>query len=115
MRLGAYKCEIKRKSKASQIYGTLKIEERHRHRYEFNNNYREQLEQAGLLISGASEDDSLVEIVELKDHPWFVAVQFHPEFTSSPRDGHPLFSGYIRAAREHHEGASTKQQQVATK
>jgi CTP synthase len=115
MRLGGQPCKLETGSRARHHYGKDVIIERHRHRYEFNNNYREQLEQAGLLISGASEDDSLVEIVELKDHPWFVAVQFHPEFTSSPRDGHPLFSGYIRAAREHHEGASNKQQQVATK
>ena len=115
MRLGGQPCKLEKGSRARHLYGKDVIIERHRHRYEFNNNYREQLEQAGLLISGASEDDSLVEIVELKDHPWFVAVQFHPEFTSSPRDGHPLFSGYISAAREHHEDASNKQQQVATK
>lgn len=115
MRLGGQPCKLETGSRVRHLYGKDVIIERHRHRYEFNNNYRERLEQAGLLISGASQDDSLVEIVELKDHPWFVAVQFHPEFTSSPRDGHPLFSGYIRAAREHHEGASNKQQQVATK
>jgi len=72
--------------------------ERHRHRYEFNNNYLEQLEKKGLVFSGRSSDD-LMEIVELPDHPFFIATQFHPEFTSSPRDGHPLFTGFIKAAR----------------
>jgi CTP synthase len=74
------------------------IQERHRHRYEFNNTYLEPMRAAGMRISGLSAD-GLVEIVELANHPWFVAVQFHPEFTSTPRDGHPLFSGFIRAAR----------------
>jgi len=75
------------------------VRERHRHRYEFNNNYRDLLTGKGLVIAGTSADDKLVEIIELRDHPWFVGVQFHPEFTSNPRDGHPLFSGYIEAAR----------------
>ncbi|MBE9516629.1 MAG: CTP synthase [Proteobacteria bacterium] len=110
MRLGGQACKLEKGSRVRHLYGKDVIVERHRHRYEFNNNYRETLEQAGLSISGTSEDGSLVEIIELKDHPWFVAVQFHPEFTSSPRDGHPLFSGYVQAAREHHEAASNKQQ-----
>ena len=76
--------------------------ERHRHRYEFNNNYHEDMAQAGLVFSGRSAD-GLVEIVELPDHPWFLACQFHPEFTSTPRDGHPLFSGFVSAARAYHE------------
>ena len=87
------------------------IVERHRHRYEFNNNYREVLEKAGLTIAGTSEDGSLVEVVEIKGHPWFVACQFHPEFTSRPRDGHPLFIGFVRAARAQHE---LEKQEVAT-
>jgi CTP synthase len=74
--------------------------ERHRHRYEFNNGYRDRYTQAGFRFSGLSKDD-LVEIVELPGHPWFVATQFHPEFTSTPRDGHPLFTGFVRAARQH--------------
>jgi CTP synthase len=76
------------------------VRERHRHRYEFNNKYRDRYTQAGFRFSGLSKDD-LVEIIELPGHPWFVATQFHPEFTSSPRDGHPLFAGFVKAARQH--------------
>ncbi len=101
MRLGAQACRLKAGSLARQMYGEDVIRERHRHRYEFNNLYRQQLEDAGLVISGKSMDDLLVEIVEIADHPWFLACQFHPEFTSTPRDGHPLFIGFIRAAREY--------------
>lgn len=97
MRLGLCPCELKPGSLASEHYGTKLIKERHRHRYEFNNKYREQLEQAGLVISGTSPDGELVEIVELKDHPWFLAVQFHPEFTSRPNRPHPLFEGFVQA------------------
>ena len=85
-------------SKAREIYGKPEIIERHRHRYEFNNNYKTQLEQAGLLFSGMSQDNSLAEMIEIPGHPWFVACQFHPEFTSTPRHGHPLFEGFINAA-----------------
>jgi CTP synthase len=81
------------------MYGEDVIVERHRHRYEFNNQYRERLQEKGLVIAGTSFDDLLVEIIEVPRHPWFVGVQFHPEFTSTPRDGHPLFKGYITAAR----------------
>ena len=88
-------------SKARAIYGRNDIVERHRHRYEVNNRYLDQLRQAGLQIGGWSSDHSLVEVVELADHPWFIACQFHPEFTSTPRDGHPLFAGYIKAALAH--------------
>jgi len=98
MRLGGQKCHLVADSKSREIYGSDTIVERHRHRYEFNNLLRSQLVDAGLVIAGTSDDD-LVEIVEIADHPWFVGVQFHPEFTSSPRDGHPLFSSYIQAAR----------------
>jgi CTP synthase len=98
MRLGGQTCRLVPASRAQQIYGSDTIVERHRHRYEFNNNYRDALETAGLRISGVSVDGRLVEIVELADHPWFVACQFHPEFTSTPRDGHPLFQSYVRAA-----------------
>ncbi len=100
MRLGAQECVLTEGSMARETYGQETILERHRHRYEFNNNYLEQLQAAGLQFAGLSPD-GLVEIVELKDHPWFLACQFHPEFTSTPRDGHPLFTGFIRAAREH--------------
>ncbi|QQD19284.1 CTP synthase [Spongiibacter nanhainus] len=98
MRLGAQACHLVEGSSARGIYGAETIMERHRHRYEVNNNYVEQLQQAGLRIGGWSGDNSLVEVVEVADHPWFVACQFHPEFTSDPRDGHPLFTGFIEAA-----------------
>ncbi|TCK06950.1 CTP synthase [Marinobacterium mangrovicola] len=100
MRLGAQICHLKPGSKVADAYGRIDIKERHRHRYEFNNNYTQRLEEAGLLISGRSEDGELVEVVEVPDHPWFVACQFHPEFTSTPRDGHGLFTGFIKAALE---------------
>ena len=98
MRLGGQTCHLAEGSKARAVYGQERIVERHRHRYEFNNCLRDQLTEAGLIIGGVSDDD-LVEMVEIADHPWFVGVQFHPEFTSSPRDGHPLFTSYIEAAR----------------
>lgn len=85
-------------SKAREVYEADVIVERHRHRYEVNNNYVDQLQKAGLKIGGWSADDNLVEMVEIEDHPWFVACQFHPEFTSTPRDGHKLFTSYIQAA-----------------
>ena len=101
MRLGGQVCRLEPGSKAREAYGSDEIVERHRHRFEVNNQFVEQLEQAGLVISGKSVDSSLVEMVELADHPWFVACQFHPEFTSTPRDGHPLFTGFVNAALEH--------------
>ena len=104
MRLGAQKINLEPGSLAADTYGAESIEERHRHRYEVNNNYREVLAKAGLRFSGLSVDD-LVEVVELPDHPWFLASQFHPEFTSNPRDGHPLFKSYISAARRYREGS----------
>ena len=102
MRLGAYPCTIKPDSLAAQIYGTTKISERHRHRYEVNNEYREQLEQGGLVLCGVSPDERLVEMVELPGHPHFVGCQFHPEFKSKPHLPHPLFTSFVRAAVEHH-------------
>ncbi len=99
MRLGAQSCSLLPGSRVHEIYGADEISERHRHRYEFNNHYREQLASNGLIFSGESEQDQLVEIVELADHPWFIGCQFHPEFNSTPRDGHPLFTGFIAAAR----------------
>jgi CTP synthase len=98
MRLGAQDVELGEGTLARTLYGADLIRERHRHRYEFNNNYLEQYRKAGLKFSGFSRD-GLVEIIELPEHPWFVATQFHPEFTSNPRDGHPLFTGFIKAAR----------------
>jgi len=104
MRLGSQECRLKHGSLARETYGAEIIRERHRHRYEFNNYYRQQLEDLGLVFSGKSIDDLLVEIVELPDHPWFLACQFHPEFNSTPRDGHPLFEGFVRAARVYKAG-----------
>jgi CTP synthase len=100
MRLGAQESRIRPGTLARAVYGRDSIHERHRHRYEFNNNYLERMQKAGFAFSAFSED-GLVEIVELPSHPWFLGVQFHPEFTSNPRDGHPLFTGFVRAAREH--------------
>jgi len=102
MRLGGQECRLKPNTHAREIYDTDIIVERHRHRYEFNNRYLEQLEQAGLVFGGMSIDETLVEVIELADHPWFIACQFHPEFTSTPRKGHPLFTSYIEAALKHH-------------
>jgi len=101
MRLGGQECQLDEGSLAKKLYQQDVILERHRHRYEFNNQYLDVLREAGLRFSGTSMDGKLVEIVEIPDHPWFVACQFHPEFTSTPRDGHPLFSGFIRAARDY--------------
>jgi CTP synthase len=103
MRLGGQECKLKSGSLAASVYGKERVVERHRHRYEFNNRYLKVLEDAGLVISGTSLDDSLVEVVEIENHPWFLACQFHPEFTSTPRDGHPLFTGFIRAAIARHD------------
>jgi CTP synthase len=101
MRLGAYPCAVQEGSLAYKIYGQKRISERHRHRYEFNNDYRQRLTEKGLILSGLSPDQTLVEIIELSDHPWFIGVQFHPEFKSRPFDCHPLFTGFIRAAHQH--------------
>ncbi len=104
MRLGAQKCRLQADTLAHRLYQKDVITERHRHRYEFNNKYLEQLEKAGLVFSGKSMDGRLVEFVEIADHPWFLACQFHPEFTSTPRKGHPLFSGFVEAAAEYKKG-----------
>ena len=104
MRLGGYPCRLTAGSLARELYGKDTIVERHRHRYEFNNQYRDLLADRGLLLSGVSVDGKLVEVVEIADHPWFLGCQFHPEFTSTPRDGHPLFTGYIQAAHAYHRG-----------
>jgi CTP synthase len=98
MRLGSQNCNLKANTKAREIYGSDIVSERHRHRYEVNNNFVAQLEEAGLKISGLSADNQLVEMIEIPTHPWFVAGQFHPEFNSTPRDGHPLFQGFVAAA-----------------
>ena len=98
MRLGSQECLLSGNSLTSSLYGQNTIFERHRHRYEVNNYYVEQIESAGLNIAGKSKDKNLVEVIEINEHPWFVGCQFHPEFTSNPRDGHPLFKGFIEAA-----------------
>ncbi|REL25772.1 CTP synthase [Thalassotalea euphylliae] len=103
MRLGSQLCHLVKGTKTCDVYGSETIYERHRHRYEVNNNYREQLSEAGLVFSGLSADKKLVEVIENKDHPWFIAGQFHPEFNSTPRDGHPLFEGFIAAAFNFHK------------
>jgi len=98
MRLGAWPCALRPDSRAAEAYGVERISERHRHRYEVNNHYRAQLEARGLLPSGISPDGKLVEIVELRDHPWFLGCQFHPEFKSQPVAPHPLFRAFLGAA-----------------
>lgn len=100
MRLGSYVCLLAEGSLAAKIYGESEVTERHRHRYEFNNNYKQVLEDAGLRFSGMSKDQNLVEMIEIPGHPWFVALQSHPEFRSTPRHGHPLFEGFINAANK---------------
>jgi CTP synthase len=103
MRLGAQPCSVRKGTLAHKIYGRDTVAERHRHRYEVNNHYVPRLEAAGLTISAKTQSEDLTEIAELADHPWFVGVQFHPEFTSTPREGHPLFRSFIKAALEQHK------------
>ncbi len=108
MRLGSYPCRLKTGTRAAEAYGTLEITERHRHRWEINNKYREQLEQAGMVISGMSPDGRLVEMIELPKHPYFVGCQFHPEFKSRPGAPHPLFARFVKAALEFQDRAARK-------
>ncbi len=103
MRLGGQQCQLVEGSRVGELYSKDVIIERHRHRYEFNNRYKSQLQDAGMNFTGMSMDGQLVEIIELADHPWFVACQFHPEFTSTPRDGHPLFTGFVAAASRYRD------------
>ena len=110
MRLGGQTCHLKPDSLVQRLYGMDRIVERHRHRYEFNNRYRDKLEAAGLSIVGTSADNRLVEIITLEDHPWFIGCQFHPEFTSTPRDGHPLFTDFILAAANTRRTAGKQRQ-----
>jgi CTP synthase len=100
MRLGLYPCLLQKGTKAASAYGSARIDERHRHRFEFNNSYRDSFAEHGMVFSGLSPDGKLVEIVELKDHPYMVASQFHPEFLSRPMKPHPLFAGLMKAAKE---------------
>jgi CTP synthase len=100
MRLGSFDCTLTPGSKAHEAYGTDQIKERHRHRFEYNDSYRERLEAAGLRVGGLNPQSGLVEIVEVKDHPWMVGVQYHPEFKSKPNRAHPLFAAFIKATVE---------------
>jgi CTP synthase len=104
MRLGGQRCKLRDGSLARQLYGQEVIIERHRHRYEFNNHYRDELQKHGMVLSGMSMDETLVEMIELPTHPWFLGCQFHPEFTSTPRKGHPMFTGFIEAALRSQQG-----------
>src|SRR5262249_32357768 len=104
MRLGSYPCALQEGSRAREAYGAPLIQERHRHRYEFNNQYRPQFEEHGVVFSGTSPDGNLVEVIELPGHPWFVAVQCHPEFKSKPTKAHPLFRAFVKASRDRREG-----------
>jgi CTP synthase len=112
MRLGAQDSRLKPDSVAAACYEAETVRERHRHRYEFNNAYRQQFAAHGMRFAGTSPDGTLVEIVELPDHPWFVAVQYHPEFKSKPTEAHPLFAGFIRAAIQRHETRGERGQEV---
>ena len=100
MRLGEQECMLEKDSNVHAAYKTDSVFERHRHRYEFNNEYRSLFQENGLAISGKSFDGTLVEVIELKDHPWFLGCQFHPEFTSKPIKGHPLFEAFIKSVRD---------------
>jgi CTP synthase len=112
MRLGAYPCAIKEGTRAREVYGKTLISERHRHRFEVNNTFREELEKAGLVFSGTSPDGTLAEMIELKDHPWFIGVQFHPEFQSTPKNPHPLFREFVAAAKVRKAQLSTLSSKV---
>jgi CTP synthase len=106
MRKGAQRCPVRPGTRAHEIYGD-EVNERHRHRYEVNNVYVNRLEQAGMVISARTPTENLPEIMEIPSHPWFVGVQFHPEFTSTPRDGHPLFTGFVQAALAYQQRQAT--------
>jgi CTP synthase len=111
MRLGAYECALQPGTLARKAYGTDSVRERHRHRYEVNNAYIDRLAAGGMVVSGINPKRNLVEIVELRDHPWFLAVQFHPEFQSKPNRAHPLFAAFVKAAiaqRAANKGKSSK-------
>ena len=113
MRLGQYPCVLVEGTKAAEAYGAVEISERHRHRYEVNNEYRGQLEQKGMTLSGLSPDKKLVEMIELPDHPYFVGCQFHPEFKSRPTAPHPLFARFVRAAAERQQVRSVQGRKAA--
>jgi len=103
MRLGNYRCQLKNGSKSFLLYQQVEVMERHRHRYELNSNYIQQLENSGMIMAGYNPEFQVVEMIELADHPWFVGVQFHPEFKSRPNRPHPLFYGFVHAAQTYHK------------
>ncbi len=113
MRLGEYACDLLPGSLASRVYGAPSVGERHRHRYEFNCAYERAITEKGLVISGRSPDGKFVEIVENPNHPWFIAVQFHPEFKSKPLSPHPLFAGFVEASYKHRQERVTKRSEVS--
>jgi CTP synthase len=115
MRLGTYPCALKEGTKARELYASELVQERHRHRFEFNNAYRAQYEAAGMIFSGVNPDLNLVEMIELNNHPHFVGCQFHPEFKSKPFAAHPLFAGFVQAAREHRDQAKRQTGAAVTK
>jgi CTP synthase len=115
MRLGSYPCALKEGTKARELYGADLVQERHRHRFEFNNAYRPKYEAAGMVFSGVNPDLNLVEMIELNNHPHFIGCQFHPEFKSKPFAAHPLFAGFVGAAREHRDQAGQKPSAAVTK
>jgi CTP synthase len=115
MRLGSYPCALKEGTKARELYGAPLVHERHRHRFEFNNAYRGQYEGAGMVFSGVNPDLNLVEMIELNNHPHFIGCQFHPEFKSKPFAAHPLFAGFVLAAREHRDQAGRQPGAAVTK
>ena len=112
MRLGAQESTVAEGTESLRCYESTEITERHRHRYEFNNTYRQQLVANGLTIAATSRGDKLVEVVEVADHPWFVAVQYHPEFKSKPTKSHPLFAGFVKAAIEKSKSGNRQAQEV---
>ena len=115
MRLGSYACQLKEGTLARELYGQELIAERHRHRYEFNNDYRARYEAAGMIFSGVNPELGLVEMIELNNHPHFLGCQFHPEFKSKPFAPHPLFAGFVKAARDHRDAALRAPQAEVTK
>ena len=115
MRLGSYPCQLKEGTLARELYGRELIHERHRHRFEFNNAYRARYEAAGMVFSGVNPDLGLVEMIELNNHPHFLGCQFHPEFKSKPFAPHPLFAGFVKAAREHRDAVQRAPQAEVTK
>ena len=115
MRLGAQPCVLTPETHTAEAYGVSEISERHRHRYEFNPEYRKEFVDAGMMVAGTSPDGGLVEIVELAGHPWFVAVQYHPEFKSQPHNAHPLFRSFIAAAlQRHHQRSGSPKPEAST-